>query len=273
MKSAQKTLETIIMVQRTKPKIRLPKFNWRGALAISGFFVAWYVLVKIGVPGFKAIATPFEVLHTFLTSYIDNASYWGSWLASFQRVFFGFIIAQFLGIPLGLLLGTRENFRYLVYPVIEILRPIPPLAWVPISILFWPTTESSIIFITFIGAFFIIVINVYDAVRDIKKEHYWLAQSLGASKGQIFRRIMVPSVIPSIAVGMTLGIAVTWNVVIAAEMISGDNGLGRLTWEGYVSHTVTVVIIGMISIGLAGYLSTIVVDYVEKKMMPWRTSR
>jgi NitT/TauT family transport system permease protein len=131
----------------------------------------------------------------------------------------------------------------------------------------------SIIFICFIGAFFIIVINVHDAVRSIKNEHIWLAQSLGASSGQIFRRIMIPSVIPSIAVGMTLGIAVTWNVVIAAEMISGGNGLGRLTWEGYVSHTVTVVIIGMISIGLAGYLSTIVVDYLEKKMMPWRVVR
>jgi NitT/TauT family transport system permease protein len=87
---------------------------------------------------------------------------------------------------------------------------------------------------------------------------------------RIFRQIIFPSVIPSIAVGMTLGIAVTWNVVIAAEMIASDVGLGRLTWEGYVSNTATVVLIGMISIGLAGYLSTRLVDWVEKRMMPWR---
>ncbi|MBN8761126.1 MAG: ABC transporter permease [Thiobacillus sp.] len=275
MKSAEKTLETPIMNQPVvkNPKIRLPRINWRGVIAIIGFFVAWHLSVKLGFPGFREIAAPYDVLHTFLTRYLDNPDYWASWVASFKRVLYGFLIAQLLGIPLGLLLGTRQTFNHLVYPVIEIMRPIPPLAWVPISILFWPTTESSIIFITFIGAFFIIVINVHDAVKSIKKEHIWLAQSLGASSGQIFRRIMIPSVIPSIAVGMTLGIAVTWNVVIAAEMISGDNGLGRLTWEGYVSHTVTVVIIGMVSIGLAGYLSTIVVDYLEKKMMPWRVAR
>jgi NitT/TauT family transport system permease protein len=157
-----------------------------------------------------------------------------------------------------------------VYPVVELLRPIPPLAWVPLSILFWPTAELSIIFITFIGPFFIIVINVYDGVRSIRKEHLWLARSLGAKPAYIFRRIILPSVIPSIAVGMTLGIAVTWNVVIAAEMIASDVGLGRLTWEGYVSHTSATVIIGMISIGLAGYLSTLAVNYAEKKLMPWR---
>lgn len=252
---------------------RMPKFNWRGGVAVAAFFFGWHFLVMLKVPGFQDISSPVEVLQVFFKQYLTSPAYWNSWLASFQRVIYGFVLAQLLGIPLGLLLGTRETFHNLVYPVIELLRPIPPLAWVPISILFWPTTQLSIIFITFIGAFFIIVINVHDAVRNIKKEHYWLALSLGASEGQIFRRIMIPSVIPSIAVGMTLGIAVTWNVVIAAEMIASDSGLGRLTWEGYVSHTVPVVIIGMISIGLAGYISTIAVDFVEKKMMPWRINR
>ncbi|MHB1092506.1 ABC transporter permease [Thiobacillus sp.] len=273
MKAAQETIKTASMDGSFKPKISWPQFNWRGAIAIVSFFVTWHFLVKIGAPGFKNIASPYEVFQTFIAGYINNTAYWDSWAASLKRVLYGFLLAQLFGIPLGLMLGTRETFHNLAYPVIEILRPIPPLAWVPISILFWPTTELSIIFICFIGAFFIIVINVHDAVRNIQKEHIWLAQSLGASRSQIFRRIMIPSVIPSIAVGMTLGIAVTWNVVIAAEMISGDSGLGRLTWEGYVSHTVTVVIIGMISIGLAGYLSTILVDYLEKKMMPWRIVR
>lgn len=273
MKAAQETMKASMMEKPVQRKVRLPQLNWRGALAIIAFFVGWHFLVKIGAPGFREIAAPFDVLQTFMKSYINDPTYWGSWVASSKRVLYGFLLAQLLGIPLGLLLGTRETFHNLVYPVIEILRPIPPLAWVPISILFWPTTELSIVFITFIGAFFIIVINVHDAVQSIKKEHLWLALSLGANGSQVFRRIMLPSVIPSIAVGMTLGIAVTWNVVIAAEMIAGDSGLGRLTWEGYVSHTVTVVIIGMISIGLAGYLSTIVVDYVEKKMMPWRIAR
>lgn len=172
MKASQETINPPIMDRPAKSKIRVPQINWRGVLAIIGFFAAWHFSVKLGVPGFKEIASPFDVLQTFLTRYIDNPDYWNSWVASTKRVFYGFVIAQLLGIPLGLMLGTRETFHNLMYPVIEILRPIPPLAWVPISILFWPTTESSIIFITFIGAFFIIVINVHDAVRNIKKEHY-----------------------------------------------------------------------------------------------------
>jgi NitT/TauT family transport system permease protein len=268
-----------VMNQRTEIKAakRLPAFNWRfsdfnwrGLIAVGGFFLLWELAVRLGLAGFAQIPSPVEVTQVFFRDYLFDPNYWHSWWASFQRVFYGFVIAQLIGIPLGLLLGTRQNLSYLLYPVIEILRPIPPLAWVPLSILFWPTSESSIVFITFIGAFFIIVINVYDAVCGIKKEHLWLAQSVGAGPVQIFRHIVIPSVIPSIAVGMTLGIAVTWNVVIAAEMIASDSGLGRLTWEGYVSQTGPVVVIGMISIGIAGYVSTLMVDYVEKRMMPWK---
>ena len=250
---------------------RLP--NWRGAFAVLMFFVLWAVLVQFDIAGFGKISAPLRVVEVLFTEYLTDARYWYSWWASFERVLYGFVLAQLLGIPLGLMLGTNKRFNHLAYPVVELLRPIPPLAWVPLSILFWPTTELSIVFITFIGAFFIIVINVHDSVRDIKNEHLWLAMSMGATRSQIFRRIVVPSVIPSIAVGMSLGIAVTWNVVIAAEMIASDSGLGRLTWEGYVSQTGPVVIIGMISIGIAGYLSTLVVDWIEKKMMPWKSNR
>ena len=275
MNSAEQTVsdEQGFSAQSPRPRRRrMHRINWRGASAIVAFFAVWELLVHFELAGFGRIPAPGEVLVTFVTGYLPRADYWYSWWASFERVLYGFVLAQLIGIPLGLLLGTRRVFNNLVYPVVELLRPIPPLAWVPLSILFWPTTEMSIIFITFVGAFFIIVINVHDAIRGVKKEHLWLAMSLGASSGQIFRRVILPSVVPSIAVGMSLGIAVTWNVVIAAEMIASDSGLGRLTWEGYVSHTGPVVVIGMISIGIAGYLSTLIVDRVERRMMPWKNA-
>jgi NitT/TauT family transport system permease protein len=246
------------------------RINWRGAISVAGFLLLWELLVRLGVPGFEGIPTIAEVSRSFWDKYLGSAKYWQSWVVSFERVGYGFVAAQLLGIPLGLLLGTRRLCHEIVYPVIELLRPIPPLAWVPLSILFWPTAELSIVFITFIGPFFIIVINVHDSVRSIRKEQLWLARSLGAKPAAIFRRIILPSVVPSISVGMAIGIAVSWNVVIAAEMIASDAGLGRLTWEGYVSHTGTTVIVGMISIGLAGYLSTLLIGYAERKMMPWK---
>lgn len=275
VKATEESVGEVIALSTAQPDKRrvrrwIKRFNWRGMVSVTGFILLWEFLARTKAPGFETIPTVLEVLETLWTNYLPAVEYWQSWMVSFKRVAYGFAISQVLGIPLGLLLGTREKFHELVFPVIEILRPIPPLAWVPLSILFWPTNEMSIVFITFVGAFFIIVINVHDGVRSIKKEHLWLARSLGATPGRIFRRIILPAVIPSIAVGMTLGIAVTWNVVIAAEMIASDVGLGRLTWEGYVSNTPVVVIIGMMSIGLAGYLSTLVVTYAEKKMMPWR---
>jgi len=251
----------------------LRAFNWRGVVAILVFFLAWQLAVTLDAPGFHEIPGPITVLYAWVHEFLPAPSYWQSWLISFKRVLLGFFFAQLLGVPLGLALGSSRRFNALVFPVFEMMRPIPPLAWVPLSILFWPTNEASIVFITFIGAFFIITINVYDGVKTIKKEHLWLAHSLGASQLTIFRRIILPAVIPSIAVGMTLGIAVTWNVVIAAEMIASDSGLGRLTWEGYVSSTPPVVFVGMISIGIAGALSTLVVDIIERRMMPWKRRR
>ena len=247
--------------------------NWRGLIAIAAFFLLWQAASTFHWPGFRTIPGPVEVLVAFVSEYLLSAAYWTAWLVSFERVVWGWALAQLIGIPVGVLLGSSRTFNGLVFPAFEIMRPIPPLAWVPLSILFWPTTESSIIFITFIGAFFIIVINVYEGMSSIKQQHLWLARSLGASPRYMFLRIILPSLIPSIAVGMTLGIAVTWNVVIAAEMIASDSGLGRLTWEGYVSQTATIVLIGMVSIGLAGALSTLLVDWLEKRMMPWKRSR
>ncbi len=258
---------------RTRSRSAAFAFNWRGAISILVFFALWQAASTYNWPGFKTIPGPIEVVTVFITEYLPSPAYWTAWLVSFQRVFWGWAIAQLIGIPLGVMLGSSRKFNHLVFPIFEMLRPIPPLAWVPLSILFWPTTEASIIFITFIGAFFIITINVYEGMRTIRQEHLWLAQSLGANRQRILFSIVLPALIPSIAVGMTLGIAVTWNVVIAAEMIASDSGLGRMTWEGYVSHTASLVLIGMISIGLAGYISTLFVDWLETRMMPWKRRR
>lgn len=243
--------------------------HWRGFAAIVAFVVAWQVLGAVPWLMGGKVPTPIAVVNVFLDGFLFDQRYWLNWSASFERVVYGFGFAQLFGIPLGIALGLSRTTEEIVFPVFEVLRPIPPLAWVPISILFWPTHESSIIFITFIGAFFVIVINVFDGIKNIPARYFWLATSLGASRMQIFLRIVLPAVIPSVAVGMTLGIAITWDVLVAAEMIAGDLGLGRLTWEGYVSNTPAIVIVGMISIGIAGYISARIVDYLERRLMPW----
>src|SRR5947209_12098670 len=114
------------------------RMNWRGAVSIVAFIVLWTLLVRLKAPGFAEIPGPSDVSRAFLDKYLPSAAYWRSWAVSFERVGYGFLLSQVLGIPLGLMLGTRRVFHEVVYPVVELLRPIPPLAWVPLSILFWP---------------------------------------------------------------------------------------------------------------------------------------
>jgi sulfonate transport system permease protein len=241
----------------------------RGTIAIIGFFALWQAGSMGLFPFMHAIPTPITVAETFW-NFLITAKYWQSSMDSTLRVMYGFVAAQLVGIPLGLSMGWNRNFKDFSYPLFELMRPIPPLAWVPVSILFWPTNETSIAFITFIGAFFTIVLNVLGGVSAIPRQLVDAAVSFGASPKQVFWRIVLPATIPSIVTGMMVGIGITWNVVIAAEMIAGNTGLGRLTWESYLAGHTPGIIVGMISIGVAGYVSSMGVKAIGDWLMPWK---
>jgi len=209
-----------------------------------------------------------------------EAAYWYSWLASFWRVLGGFAAAMVLGIPLGLALAASRTFRGTVFPVFEVIRPIPPLAWVPAAIIVWPTQELAITFITFLGAFFTIVINVLGGVRSLDTRFVQAARSLGASNADVFRRIILPATVPSIVVGAAVGIGITWEVVVAAEMISGASkvggkgaGLGHLIWASYLGGDYNQIVVGMVSIGIAGYLCSSAVRRLGTWLTSWQTTR
>lgn len=241
----------------------------RGFVSIVSFVVLWQLVVYFKVPYLRNLPYPGEVSSDALKAATTGA-YWTHWGLSLTRIFIGFIAAQVIGIPLGLAMGISRVFKGFVFPVFEILRPIPPIAWIPLAILFWPTRELSIYFLVFIGAFFIIVINVIQGVSNIPINLKWAASSLGAKPKDIFWRILLPGSLPSIVTGMTVGMGVTWNVLIAAEMIAGQGGLGRTTWEAYTNHNIPYIVVGMVSIGLAGYLCSTLLRWLADKAMPWK---
>jgi len=167
------------------------------------------------------------------------------------------------------------------FPVFEVLRPIPPLAWVPASIIFWPTQELAIIFITFLGAFYTIVINVLGGARSIDVRYFQAAQSMGSSSWDIFRRVILPGTLPSSVVGSAVGMGITWEVVVAAEMISGGGsqqagvggGLGFFIWNSYVGGSYEQIVVGMISIGIAGFISSELLRWGGRYATPWLKAR
>src|SRR5262249_16800849 len=172
--------------------------------------------------------------------------------------------------PLGLMMAMSRVFHATTFPLLEIMRPIPPLAWVPAAIIFWPTTEASIAFVIFLGAFFTVVINVIGSARSIDLRYLRAARSLGSRPTDIFWRIIFPAVLPGMFIGMAVGMGITWEVVVAAEMIAGKSGLGYLTWSSYVGGNYPQIIIGMISIGIAGYLSSSLIRLIGRSVTPWQ---
>jgi NitT/TauT family transport system permease protein len=273
---------------------------WRGVLSIVVFLVLWELGARskqwmapeffdpfkafLGALGFKkdylpwigVVPAPSAVLASW-TEVLTSAGYWTSWYKSFFRVMGGFIAAMIVGIPFGLALAVSRTAYGTFFPTFEVLRPIPPLAWVPASIIFWPTQELSITFVTFLGAFYTIVINVLGGARSIDQRYYQAAQSMGSSSWDIFRRVILPGTLPSIVVGSAVGMGITWEVVVAAEMISGGGsqaagtggGLGFFIWNSYVGGSYEQIVVGMISIGIAGYLSSELLRTLGRYVTPW----
>src|SRR6202048_3271285 len=218
---------------------------WRGTVAIVAFILIWEIASRTGL---SRVPAPSGVVLTF-NDLMRDPSYWFSWYLSVRRVFTGFIAAMLLGIPLGLGMAGSRSFYGISFPVFEVLRPIPPLAWVPAAIIFWPTQELSIMFVTFLGAFYTVGINVIGGAQTIDVRYFQAARSMGSSAWDIFRRIILPATLPSLVVRATAGMGSTWAVVGAAEMISGGGsagsmggaggGLGFFIWNSYVGGSYT----------------------------------
>ena len=262
----------------------LSRASLRAVVALVTFVVLWEVgsrskqWLGFALPWVGQVPAPSAVLRVW-AGLLDDRGYWQSWYLSLFRVLAGFTAAMVVGIPLGLLMAVSKKFNGLSFPVFELLRPVPPLAWVPISIIFWPTQELSIAFVTFLGAFFTVVINVVGGAKSIDGRFFQAAQAMGASQWDIFRRVVLPATLPSIVVGSSVGMGITWNVVVAAEMISGGGGsgsgggLGFFIWNSYVGGSYEQIVVGMISIGIAGYACSEVLRAVGGLSTPWLAKR
>ena len=247
----------------------------RGIVSIAIFLILWEVGFRfhewfgIMVPFIGKIDAPTLVVARW-SEVVLKPGYWESWYLSFGRVFFGFLVAQVVGIPFALAMAVNKYFRGMFFPPFEILRPIPPLAWVPASIIFWPTTELSIMFVTFLGAFYTIVINVLGGARSIDIQYLRAAQSMGATQWDLFRKIILPGTLPSIFIGAAVGMGITWEVVLAAEMISGDYGLGYMIMDSYMVNKYTTMVMAMLTLGFVGWITSAMVRFAGQLMMQWR---
>jgi len=218
---------------------------------------------------FENVPAPLIVLAAFIR-HIHETKFYIHILVSMERILIGFALATLLGICVGVVMGRSRIARDFVLPYIEILRPIPAVAWIPLAILMWPTEESSIIYITFLGALFPIVLNTVHGVEQTPEVLIRAAQSLGASSLHIFWHVVMPAALPSIATGLAIGMGVSWFSLLAGEIISGQYGIGYFTWNAYSLINYPDIVVGMLVIGGLGTVSTQAVRLITRPLLSWQ---
>ena len=231
--------------------------------AISGGLVPY--LAQVLPPPSRVLAEGWRVLASGdLLAHIGH---------SLVRVLGGFAIAAVIAIPLGIAIGLWEWIEDAADPVMEFLRPIPPIAWIPLGILWFGIGDAQNMFIILLGAFFPILLNTIAGVRRVDRTLVWGALTLGGRRHQIVREIVLPSALPLILTGLRIGLGVGWMALVAAELVAARSGLGFMIQSARYAFVTERVILGMVVIGALGLAMDRVIRGVERHLTPWAMAR
>ena len=255
------------LASRFKPKAHIVPI-----VSVIAVLTLWQLVVGTGNFG-KSLPSPAGVARQFwlmLFEPIGRTSIYGHIWASLVRVLSAFAVAVFTGIPLGLFMGWNKRFEAIVKPVFEIFRPIPPIAWIPLAILWFGIDETPKIFICFIGAFVPTVMNAYTGVRFTEPMLLDAARMLGGNRRQLFTQVAIPSAMPAIFAGLQNGLSLSWMCVLAAEMVGAQEGIGYLILLGMDMSNPAMIITGMLLIGAIGAAIAMLLRYAEKRICPWK---
>ena len=240
-------------------------------LSIAGFFVFWQGLVDLDVVPNVFLATPTQVVSLFIDK-LTNESPDGAVLlahvwTSLQEALLGYILALVIGIPLGLLMGWFVMAEGLARPLFEMIRPIPPVAWIPLAIFWFGIGLSGKVFIIWASGIVPCVINSFVGVRMTNPTLVQMARTYGASDWQIFRQICIPSALPMVFGALQIALAASWTTLVAAELIAADTGLGFLITMGRRLLMPDMIVLGMLLVGLTGFIIGLIIDRIERKLL------
>lgn len=245
-----------------------------GLLGVALFLGLWQLLMTLGIISSRTMSTPGQVLHTFFLKFTqpepDGATVQEHFLSSFKLAMAGFGTAVVIGVPMGLVMGYYKAARKLLNPIFEVVRPIPPIAWIPIVILFLGIGMEAKVFIVFVAAFVPCVINSYTGVKLTNPVYINVARTMGASHFRIFTKICIPSALPMVFTGIRVSLGSSWSTLVAAEMLASTNGLGYMIQMGRTIIRPDIILVGMLVIGCTGALMSFVLGRIEKHIAPWR---
>jgi sulfonate transport system permease protein len=231
--------------------------------------VLWEALCRANLIRVIALPAPSTVAAT-LWSLCASGQMFLHIGVSLLRVLEGFACATALGLVLGVGVGVSTTFARMTDLMIQIMRPIPPIAWIPLAILWFGIGEASKVYIIFLGALFPIIVGAVDGIRHTDRRYLEVARVLAASRPKLIRKVILPGAMPTILTGVRIGLANAWVCVVAAELIAAERGVGYIIVDGREMSRPDLVIAGMISIGLIGKLMDVLLRRLERRLLPWR---
>jgi ABC-type nitrate/sulfonate/bicarbonate transport system permease component len=246
-------------------------FPWKGRVwnlaTIIVFIVVWQAVASFRLLDTRIMPAPFAILREAVAMLCDS-SLLVHWASSFQRVLTGYAIACLCGLSIAICAVMFPAFR-LLRSALEVLHPIPPIAWIPLAILWFGLGDHAAYFIVFIGAVFPIMIGSYFALSNVNLTVVHAAQCLGAGRRQLLFDVLMPAALPAIFVSLRVALGTAWMSVIAAEMVGTQNGLGYLIQVNRIMLEPERVLVGMIAIGFTGWSMSTIASAIERRVTPW----
>jgi len=229
----------------------------------------WAYLTESGWIAAYLIPSPSTVINTTLEVIGDGTLFHDAWI-SVSRMLQGFFLAIVVGLGFGILMGLFVRVDSFFAGVFNLVRVIPPLAWIPIIILWFGIGETSKIIIIFKGAFFPILLNTIQGIERVPKGYLEVSKLMDVSKKRILLNVVIPAALPSILVGIRLGLGSAWMSVVAAELIASNSGLGYLITQGRELSQPDVMVLGMVMIGVIGVLMDYIIKLIQSRVLSWQ---
>jgi ABC-type nitrate/sulfonate/bicarbonate transport system permease component len=239
--------------------------------SIAGTLCLWELVTATGWINQVLLPPPIDVINTLISSVADGTLV-RNIVASLTRVVEGFLLAMIIAVPLGVAMGISRIIFGLFDPLLELLRPIPPIAVIPLAILWFGIGELSKDLLIAYGAFFPILVNTMAGFREVERVHVHAAQALGANRYHIFRDVVLRSALPFVIVGARLGMGMAFIVLVAAELIASSAGLGFMISDARYNFRTDQMFVGMACIGVLGFLLNILLLKIEHRLLKWRAA-
>jgi NitT/TauT family transport system permease protein len=238
----------------------------------------WEIFSRSGILPRALLPAPSQVLvawadWVFATDG-NTQSYSGRWifdtLASAGRVFAGFALATVLGVGIGMAIGWSRTVEKLIEPLLQVLRPVPPVSWIPLAIIWFGIADKPAIFLVFLGSFFPVLLSTIHGVKTCDRNLLRAGAMAGGSPRKLLRHIVFPAALPSIFSGLRIAVGSAWMLTVTAEMVAVKSGVGYVLWDSYYFLRYDLVIAAMVSIGLLGFLSDLAIKLIAARVLRWQ---